>query len=1105
MFYVLAVIFLLFVVPCLALYRLGQWDFPPKKTRQTPAVICFRCSEIVAHANIFAITISLVLLKIREFGANVLTMADCLDCGYCGRNNFTSRRALTQHQRQNAACAQKAQALLFGIDKCAKVSHEFMEFAQILRSSSRKRMIKAESISSIKLCAKLCASALDKDHIPIDLLEYDEQVYGQRCVEYDDNSDGDYFPINTDDWEVASDEENSISSHCQPTNCIRGDFVQYCEQYPQKFLPFFTKPEETAIKLLSILRKTKASLETYEAVMMWHYCASGVLDEHQGFSDNSDYISRQKMFKALKMRYNFDETKYNIIKEITLPSSRAKAKMVINDAAAVFQSLLTDPRIQDEDYLFFDNDPFSPPPANINTISDINTGLCYTETYRRLIQNPTKQVLLPLIFYIDGAATGQFVDLKITAVKFTFGIFKRKARERHHMWRILGYVPEVSAKKTRGQRLFKESRHADAAMAHPDSIDLFAGDPNKKVPIAQDLHTMLALIWESYLPIQQRGFYWDLRYNGKVYKDIEFVPFVAFICCDTEEADRLCGAYTSRAAGVSQLCRYCTCPTEESDDPLAQYEEKTVPMISELVAANNTQKLKELSQHNIKNATYLLTFGQHNEAGIHGAAPLEMLHALLLGIFLYVRDMFFEHTGETSKLSDEINALCVEYGEHFSRQSERDMPKTQFTYGIRKGKLQAKEFSGVMLVLAAVIRSTKGKLLLTDPDNGHNNAIFVTDVGRYRDWIMLLETLLQWESWLKSDEMLRTDVMKAEHKHRYIMYLIRRIGNRTRGMGLKITKFHAIMHMVKDILRFGVPMNYETGAPESGHKPTKNNAMKTQKKAESFVEQTATRNNESHLLSMAEEEMQGRPVRNYDHGQQHSRPKVKDERQPYLGGAKFGVKFDPETSKYSMRLLTRIVGTLAVRIEQQFIDWLGKFQEKIEHWIPRIEVRGNHHRNGYTFRGSPMHMGRVWRDWVLIDWGDDGMLPCKIWGFIDLRLLPENNNVKYANYDGIPPALYAVVESSRLNTDESEVNMSEIFIKIEKEVSQMRNGNVTKLKFYLADVEAFVEPLTVIPDIGGVPNGYFVCKNREQWRQSFIDWLREPPEDIPTDYGEIAH
>ena len=95
-----------------------------------------------------------------------------------------------------------------------------------------------------------------------------------------------------------------------------------------------------------------------------------------------------------------------------------------------------------------------PPPEELNYIQDLNTGLAYTKTYKKLIKNPQKQILLPVIFYIDGANTGQFVDLPLTAVKISLGIFTRKARDKPHAWGTLGYIPAHSHHISRGNRLF---------------------------------------------------------------------------------------------------------------------------------------------------------------------------------------------------------------------------------------------------------------------------------------------------------------------------------------------------------------------------------------------------------------------------------------------------------------------------------------------------------------------------------------------------------------------------------------------------------------------------------------------------------------------------
>jgi hypothetical protein len=70
------------------------------------------------------------------------------------------------------------------------------------------------------------------------------------------------------------------------------------------------------------------------------------------------------------------------------------------------------------------------------------------------------------------------------------------------------------------------------------------------------------------------------------------------------------------------------------------------------------------------------------------------------------------------------------------------------------------------------------------------------------------------------------------------MLVQRSTTNQQAGIGLKILKFHGIVHMADDIINFGVPMtNYDTGADKSGHKPTKAAAKVTQKGKEYFDEQ----------------------------------------------------------------------------------------------------------------------------------------------------------------------------------------------------------------------------------------------------------------------------
>jgi hypothetical protein len=261
----------------------------------------------------------------------------------------------------------------------------------------------------------------------------------------------------------------------------------------------------------------------------------------------------------------------------------------------------------------------------------------------------------------------------------------------------------------------------------------------------------------------------------------------------------------------------------------------------------------------IQNAWYDVRFHPNVGQGIHGACPSEMLHAIRLGIFKYVRDCFFEKIGPTSKLADDINGLSQQFGEAFCRQSERDMPNCWFKDGIVKGKLMANEFRGILLVIAAVLRSAAGKSRLSQSKNFSKKL-------EVSNWALLIEMLLEWEAFLNENEMSRFHVMRLQKKNRYIMYLIKTIAPRSEGMGWKIMKFHAIVHMFLDILYFGVPKEVDTGSNESGHKETKVAAKLTQKNVATFEYQTLTRLDEFMLIDLAMHEMEsGKTMCNYYH------------------------------------------------------------------------------------------------------------------------------------------------------------------------------------------------------------------------------------------------
>ena len=165
--------------------------------------------------------------------------------------------------------------------------------------------------------------------------------------------------------------------------------------------------------------------------------------------------------------------------------------------------------------------------------------------------------------------------------------------------------------------------------------------------------------------------------------------------------------------------------------------------LKNLLDNNKLDKLQQCSQIGVPNAFHGVRFGLQKERGIHGACPSEMLHAIQVGIFIYTQVCFFHQVGRSSKAVDQNNALSCEIDVLLAQQSDRDKPRTKFSKGIYRGKLMAKEYSWVLMVMVALLWSEKGRRLLVDAwKKGFHE-------GKLEDWVMLVETLLVWRpTWI---------------------------------------------------------------------------------------------------------------------------------------------------------------------------------------------------------------------------------------------------------------------------------------------------------------------------------------------------------------------
>jgi len=418
-------------------------------------------------------------------------MSTLFICNFCGRQDFRSKRGLALHQSTNKKCHAAIKAAFhipsqmnfpaFHSDKAtalkpAKQAEEVGNTTQIQsKSTPEKTGVHSRNVASYPKKRDFDAFQDGQEADLMNMSTSEDSSNIPEGVVEEPEVDSEQEELDNSEPEMGSD----------PT--LRTFFQKYVKHWQSK-RPFLTN-EIDAIKLLQKLRKSKAALNTYEDIMQWHLECKGSIGEGQPPSQSSEYISRKKLFKMLRERYNYHHG-YHQITKITLPFSKSEAKIVWNDAKTCMISLLTDPRIVDEDYLFFGNDPLSAPPDQLNYLQDLNTGDAYLKTYEKLIKKPGKQVLLPVIFYIDGATTGQFADLEVTAVKFSLGIFTRVARQKDYFWRTLGYIPSITKHKSKSKRILADSRHDEGQILETD-LQVDEGLPDDAdVSKAQDFHTI---------------------------------------------------------------------------------------------------------------------------------------------------------------------------------------------------------------------------------------------------------------------------------------------------------------------------------------------------------------------------------------------------------------------------------------------------------------------------------------------------------------------------------------------------------------------------------------------------------------------------------------
>jgi hypothetical protein len=216
----------------------------------------------------------------------------------------------------------------------------------------------------------------------------------------------------------------------------------------------------------------------------------------------------------------------------------------------------------------------------------------------------------------------------------------------------------------------------------------------------------------------------------------------------------LCGRYQSHHTKC--LSRECNCPTDEASNSKFECEFTSMDDIARMRSSpNKKENLQNASYHDLDNAFSQVWFGAGNPHGIHRATPSEVLHMIQKGWHDYSLEGFF------GILTDGpirfVERLAKRLSEQLLHQSDRDLPRTQFPYGISTiSQLQAHEAAGVLLLLVLSLHCHLG----WDKHQPHEKHSFVksrhVNEKKVREYRTLFETLLCMEAWYKLKQVPKT-------------------------------------------------------------------------------------------------------------------------------------------------------------------------------------------------------------------------------------------------------------------------------------------------------------------------------------------------------------
>ena len=404
----------------------------------------------------------------------------------------------------------------------------------------------------------------------------------------------------------------------------------------------YTTDQKWTVSLLKILSDMNAPDYAFGQIMKWAHAAK--IDDYS-FSPQGGH-SRSQCVTSMYQSFSQSSLLLPTVVPVISPNNSqhglaVSCDVIVFDFVPQLLSLLQNRKIMTAENLLIDiNDPLRPYDSPV--IGEAISGSVYKSAYTHFISDPSQQLFLPIIQWIDRTTVTGNERFSLKPYMFTPAIFKESFRRTIQAWGYHGFLPKGKKSSAQNRR-------------------------NRPGDNIRNYHAQLGTVLETFKTSANRlqGVSLPLGPSGSIVVDI--VPCILFIIQDMQEGDMLCGRFGPHTPAIRRHCRACNVSYESLDDPMVSCKYLYAAPMAQIALHGDLETRTMWSQHLLDNAFSQIPFADPDR-GILGATPVETMHAFRKGMIEMVTFLVLDNIPTRKKAA--LDALATTFHQRH-RQTHR--------------------------------------------------------------------------------------------------------------------------------------------------------------------------------------------------------------------------------------------------------------------------------------------------------------------------------------------------------------------------------------------------------------------------------------------------